>query len=150
MPLGSLRQQVLFPTNCPASSRALAAHLRTAAQQQQQQDDEQQQHEPARLLPDGLKHRASHTAAAAGSGGASAADDSSAFLLHIAGGGAHQDAAASSSSSSDIDGQLQALLRAVNLGHLLTRFPAGLDAEVDWASVLSVGESRSAGRHKPL
>lgn len=54
-----------------------------------------------------------------------------------------------------IDQQLQQLLIAVRLGHLLTRFPAGLDAEVDWASVLSLGEQQRVALvrllfHRPL
>jgi ABC-type uncharacterized transport system fused permease/ATPase subunit len=53
------------------------------------------------------------------------------------------------------DQQLQQLLASVRLGHLLHRFPAGLDTEVDWASVLSLGEQQRVALvrllvHRPL
>lgn len=57
-------------------------------------------------------------------------------------------------SSSSTDQRLQELLQAVNLAHLLHRFSTGLDAEVDWASVLSLGEQQRVALvrllyHKP-
>jgi ABC-type uncharacterized transport system fused permease/ATPase subunit len=60
-----------------------------------------------------------------------------------------------SSYASSIDQQLQQLLVSVRLGHLLTRFPGGLDTDVDWASVLSLGEQQRVALvrllfHRPL
>jgi ABC-type uncharacterized transport system fused permease/ATPase subunit len=43
---------------------------------------------------------------------------------------------------SSTDVQLQQLLQSVRLGHLLTRFESGLDTELDWAAVLSLGEQQ--------
>ncbi|KAF8070971.1 Abcd2 [Scenedesmus sp. PABB004] len=40
------------------------------------------------------------------------------------------------------DAALEALVGSVRLSHLLTRHAGGLDAEVDWASVLSLGEQQ--------
>lgn len=56
--------------------------------------------------------------------------------------------------SNNTDLRLQELLQSVQLGHLLYRFKAGLDAEVDWPSILSLGEQQRVAMvrllyHKP-
>eukprot|EP00878_Enallax_costatus_P023267 GHUV01024737.1.p1 GENE.GHUV01024737.1~~GHUV01024737.1.p1 ORF type:complete len:238 (+),score=45.82 GHUV01024737.1:561-1274(+) len=55
---------------------------------------------------------------------------------------------------SSMDQRLQELLQSVKLDQLLHRFHGGLDAEVDWASVLSLGEQQRVALvrllyHKP-
>jgi ABC-type uncharacterized transport system fused permease/ATPase subunit len=76
---------------------------------------------------------------------AAAADGDGSFAIHIR----------NSMDVASMDQQLQQLLVAVRLGHLLHRFPAGLDTELDWASVLSLGEQQRVALvrllvHKPM
>lgn len=47
-----------------------------------------------------------------------------------------------SSNDYSTDSLLVELLHSLSLGHLLSRFPGGLDARLDWGSVLSLGEQQ--------
>lgn len=174
MPLGSLRQQLLFPTDCPkawstqlhsSTSTAAAMHHTGHDLERQQQQEQQQASESSPLVSSStavkpssaVQRSAGHTrtgsrlsfelpsSATSSSSAAAAADGDGSLALHI-----H-----SSMDASSVDQQLQQLLEAVRLGHLLHRFPAGLDTELDWASVLSLGEQQRAALvrllfHRPL
>jgi ABC-type sugar transport system ATPase subunit len=168
MPLGTLRQQLLFPTNCSKSSPSVMAYLAAQQQQQQaQQRKQQQQQSESTPLLGGLKHRSHAYAAAASSSAAAHTNDAVTGMESSGAAAAAADvcvsagAAAAAGEDGDggscagVDEQLQALLSAVNLGHLLHRFPGGLDAQVDWASVLSLGEQQRVALvrllfHRPL
>lgn len=164
MPLGSLRQQLLFPTDCPKvwPSQTRADPLALQHQlEPQQQDPEQQQDglESSPLLggstagsstavkPSGAVQRgAGHAKNGSTAGGRRHSVDpeqpaSTPTAAAALGASAVLDMG-SGSDAATIDQQLQALLVSVRLGHLLHRFPTGLDAEVDWASVLSLGEQQ--------
>jgi len=206
MPLGSLRQQLLFPTDCPKTrQQAAPGHTHstdTPTHTKQKQDEQQQQQPPSEATPllAGSEGAHSSTAtAAAAADGSSFAGSSSAVkpsgavqrgsahtprrgetgssrqatqavdpLASTSAAAAATPTAAISSSSfvvdiqahssndiSSTDQELQQLLCEVRLGHLLQRFPSGLDTEVDWASVLSLGEQQRVALvrllyHKPL
>lgn len=184
MPLGSLRQQLLFPTDCPkvwpAAAHSSSSHSPLPKQHKDQDQEQQDQQglEASPLLagrgiagpPGGsstaikpssvvqrstgrhsfepeLPPSATSTPAAGTPGfhsSLAAAADGDSFAIHIR----------SSMDAASMDQQLQQLLVAVRLGHLLHRFPAGLDTELDWASVLSLGEQQRVALvrlliHKP-
>lgn len=175
MPLGSLRQQLLFPTDCPkawpteghsGSSTAAAMH-HTGHDQERQQQQGQQASESSPLLSSStvvkpssaVQRSAGHNrtgssrlsfepelpSPATSSAAAAAADGDGSLALHIR----------SSMDASSVDQRLQQLLESMRLGHLLQRFPAGLDTDLDWASVLSLGEQQRVALvrllfHRPL
>jgi ABC-type uncharacterized transport system fused permease/ATPase subunit len=115
MPLGNLRQQLLFPAAwCQHSSSSSTPSAVVAADQLD------------------------------ASGPISAGSSSTCINMR----------GRSLDSDSSTDAQLQQLLQSVRLGHLLTRFQTGLDTELDWAAVLSLGEQQRVALvrllyHKP-
>jgi ABC-type uncharacterized transport system fused permease/ATPase subunit len=115
MPLGNLRQQLLFPAAWGQHSSSSAPSTVAAA----------------------AEHLGAPGAAISGS---------SSTCINMGN--------LSIDSDSSTDAQLQQLLQSVRLGHLLTRFQTGLDTELDWAAVLSLGEQQRVALvrllyHKP-
>jgi ABC-type uncharacterized transport system fused permease/ATPase subunit len=115
MPLGSLRQQLMFPSGWTHESPTEAHSSTTSSTSSATQ----------------VPHDAS-TADSNTSTVEPASSSHHSWCLAIDGISGH----------TVVDSTLKKLLETVNLGHLLTRFSAGLDAVVDWAAVLSLGEQQ--------
>lgn len=138
MPLGSLRQQLLFPTawSQHSSSATSAAAAGVDASTHDSSSEEADQHQSS-SFSSSSKHAAVP---------ASAAAVGSSTCINMGGLGLD--------GGSSTDAQLQQLLQSVRLRHLLTRFDSGLDTELDWSAVLSLGEQQRVALvrllyHKP-
>lgn len=129
MPLGSLRQQLVFPATWHKSSSSSSSSFSAptaaagAAKQRQSASSTGGSYDAASSFP--AVAAASAVAALTSSG-----PSSTCITL------------TSLSSTASTDSRLKQLLDAVKLGHLLHRFDTGLDTEVEWAGVLSLGEQQ--------